>query len=187
MAQARESNTLTLLPDGRALVVGGHHGRSPATVVLASAEVFDPKTGAFAATGPMSVRRHKHDAVLLPDGTVLVIAGTDERDDLGAYTTVERYDPRTGAFSGAPALAAARYKIRGMTVLLPAGRVLVAGGAPRPEVYTLALGASTLASQLGRAPMIGTATLLDDGRVLLAGGYSLTGPASRESWLIRVP
>ena len=34
--------------------------------------------------------------------------------------------------------------------------------------------------------MIGAATLLDDGRVLLTGGYSLTGPASADAWLVSV-
>ena len=184
MREPREANTLTLLRDGRVLVAGGHHGRSPNTIVLATAEVFDPRSGAFAVTGPMAIKRHKHDAVLLEDGTVAVLAGADERDDRGAYATAERYDPTQGTFAAAGSLSAARYKIRGMTALLPSGWVLVAGGAPRAELYRPGAASIAFATSFGRAPMIGTATLLDDGRVLLAGGYSLTGPASRAAWLL---
>jgi hypothetical protein len=184
MREPREANTLTLLRDGRVLVAGGHHGRSPSTVVLASAELFDPRTGTFAVSGAMATKRHKHDAVLLDDGGVVVIAGSDERDDRGAYTSAERYDPVSGTFASAGSLVAARYKIRGMTALLPSGWILVAGGAPRAELYRPGVAPIAFATSFGRAPMIGTATLLDDGRVLLTGGYSLTGPASRDAWLL---
>ena len=135
----------------------------------------------------MGVRRAKHDAVRLEDGSVLILGGADERDDRGAYASAERFDPRSGTFSPAAALAQARYKIRGMTVLLPGGRVLVAGGAARPELYSLTTGSRTIGASFGRAPLIGTATLLDDGRVMLAGGYSLTGPASRDAFVLTVP
>ena len=187
MRDAREANTLTLLADGRVLVAGGHRERSPNTVVLAGAELFDPRIASFAPTGPMGVRRAKHDAVRLEDGSVLILGGADERDDRGAYASAERFDPRSGTFSPTAALAQARYKIRGMTVLLPGGRVLVAGGAARPELYSLTTGSRTIGASFGRAPMIGTATLLDDGRVMLAGGYSLTGPASRDAFVLTVP
>lgn len=187
MSEARESNTITLLADGRVLVAGGHHGRSPNTVVLASAEIFDPATLAFGPTGAMAMRRHKHDAVRIADGTVLILGGADERDDKGAYTAVERYEPEAGMFAPAPATSLARYKIRDMTVLLPDGRVLLTGGATQPEVYAPDKGALALVPTLGRAPVFGTATLLVDGRVLVAGGYSLTGPSSRDAWLLSIP
>ena len=186
MHDPREANTHTLLADGRVLIAGGHHGRNPDTVVLASAELFDPQTGLFAVTGSMAMRRAKHDAVRLPNGDVLVIAGADERDDRGAYASAEIYDVSRGRFAAAAPLAAARYKIRDMTALLPNGRILVAGGAPRAELYSPASGSVTATMSFGRAPMIGAATLLDDGRVLLTGGYSLTGPASPDAWLLSV-
>ena len=187
MGESREANTLTLLSDGRVLVAGGHRGRAPNTVVLASAELFEPRSGLFTPTGAMSVRRAKHDAVRLRDGNVLLLAGADERDDLGAYATAEVYDAARGTFSPAAPLTAPRYKIRDMTALLPSGRILVAGGASHPELYSAVTGSITLTVSFGRAPLIGTATLLDDGRVLLAGGYSLTGPASSDAWVVSVP
>jgi hypothetical protein len=184
MREPRDASTLTVLRDGRVLVAGGHHGRSPNTVVLASAEIFDPRTGLFTPTGRLSVPRHKHDAVLLEDGSVMVIAGSDARDDRGLYTTLERFDPATNAFVAAGSLVAGRHKIRGMTAVLPDGWILVAGGAPRAELIRPGLAPVAFTASFGRAPMAGTATLLDDGRVLLAGGYSLTGPASRDAWLL---
>src|SRR3954462_6489769 len=112
MRDRREANTLTLLRDGRVLVAGGHHDRAPNTTVLASAELFDPRTGSFTPTASMSVRRAKHDAVRLADGNVLVMAGADERDDRGAYATAEVYDVASGTFRSAAPLVSARYKIR---------------------------------------------------------------------------
>jgi hypothetical protein len=186
MHDAREANTMTLLRDGRVLIAGGHRGRNPDTIVLTSSELYDPRTGSFAVAAAMGVRRAKHDAVRLPDGDVLVMGGADERDDRGAYASAERYDVSRNAWTSAPPLSSSRYKIRDMTALLEDGRVLVAGGASRAELYSPTAGAVGIASSFGRAPMIGTATLLDDGRVLLAGGYSLSGPASRDAWLLSV-
>jgi len=158
----------------------------PNTVVLASAELFDPRSGSFTQAAPLGTRRAKHDAVRLADGDVLVLGGADERDDRGAYATAERYDVARNVWSPTAPPGSSRYKIRDMTALLADGRVLVAGGATRAELYSPSSGAVGVASSFGRAPMIGTATLLADGRVLLAGGYSLTGPASREAWLLSV-
>ena len=73
MANARESHTATLLPDGQVLVAGGggdFFGQS-----LASAELYDPATDLWAATGSMVHARRAHTATLLPNGQVLVTGG----------------------------------------------------------------------------------------------------------------
>jgi hypothetical protein len=134
----------------------------------------------------MTIPRHKHDAVLLADGRVLLIGGSDARDDLGLYDTAETYDPRTGTFAAVGRLQHPRYKLRFASLLLPDGRVIVAGGAAVPELFDPRTNVFTaLDGSFGRAPYFGAATLLDDGRALVTGGYSDQGPASDAAWLIR--
>src|SRR6266545_2267303 len=129
MAQRREGFTATLLGDGHVLVTGGHVGRHEQIEIHRSAELYDPHTGRFTHTGDMIVPRHKHDAVLLADERVLLVGGADEHDDAGLYHSAELYDPQTGRFQPTGDLRNARYKLRGTSVLLGDGRVLVAGGA----------------------------------------------------------
>ena len=167
----RESHTATLLADGRVLVVGGHNGRRQAMQVYASAELFDPETRRFTPTGPLTTPRHKHDALRLADGRVLVIGGAD-RTDRVHFATTELYDPRAGSFSPGPAMAAARYKIAGTSVLLSNGDVLIAAGAPNAEL--LPHGMTTFEPVSGRFPasyQFATATLLPGDNVVIVGGY----------------
>jgi len=186
MAQRREGFTATLLGDGHVLVTGGHVGRHEQIEIHRSAELYDPHTGRFTHTGDMIVPRHKHDAVLLADERVLLVGGADEHDDAGLYHSAELYDPQTGRFQPTGDLRNARYKLRGTSVLLGDGRVLVAGGASDPEVYQPRSGSfAPLAGSFGRAPLFAAAVLLPGGSALLCGGYSLTGPASSTAWLIR--
>ena len=64
-------HTATLLPNGKVLVAGG----SIAAAALSSAELYDPASGTWTATGSLGTARDSHTATLLPNGKVLVAGG----------------------------------------------------------------------------------------------------------------
>ena len=186
MLAARESHTATLLANGKVLIAGGHRGRRPAVTIYSSAEVYDPATGAFTATGDMTRIRHKHEAVLLADGRVLIVGGSDERDGDGAYVSAEIYDPVRSAFRATGNLNSSRYKLQGTAVLLSNGKVLVAGGANRAELFDPAASTfSYVAGDMETPRLFATATRLSNGEVLILGGYHGNVVVSSNAWLYR--
>jgi hypothetical protein len=187
MSVPRQSATATLLRDGRVLVAGGDAGRHEAIRVYASAEIYDPETGRFSPVGDMSIPRHKHDALLLGDGHVLIVGGSDQRDDLGLYDTAELFDPETDMFSPVGGhLHEPRYKLRGTTALLADGRALVCCGALEAELFDPSSNRfQQLPGTLGGGPLFAATALTGPESVLVTGGYSLSGPATDEAWLIR--
>jgi hypothetical protein len=186
MSVPRESSTATRLDDGRVLVAGGHAGRNEAIRIYASAEVYDPRTERFAFVGDMRIARHKHDAVLLQDGRVLIVGGSDERDDLGLYDSAELFDPVTDAFSMVGSLRTPRYKMRGTSVVLADGRALVCCGAPNAELFDPRSDRFvSVPGTFGAGPLFAAAARIGPDAVLVTGGYSLSGPASSKAWLIR--
>ena len=168
MTVRRLNHTATLLRDGRVLVVGGYH-----LGTVSAADLYDPATGAFTATGSLATSRDYHIAALLADGRVLVAGGfTTQTTALAAYvTSVEVYDPKTGAFGATGPLTTTR--AFSTATLLANGQVLIAGGAPSPsaELYDAEKGACNPTSPMTTAREEHTATLLADGRVLITGGY----------------
>lgn len=126
LADDRFGHATCRLADGHVLIVGGTHWRvgRPATV-LASAEVYDPRTGLFHRTrSPMSTPRDRPTASLLPDGTVLIAGGQNGSD---GPRTLELFHPDTETFTTLPtALGAAR--MAHADIALPDGRVVLAGG-----------------------------------------------------------
>ncbi len=171
------------------MIVGGGSGHYPSQTVYRSAELYDPATGKFTSTGPMAVARHKHAAVLLSSGKVLVVGGSDNRDWHGEYSSAEVYDPATNAFSATGAMNTARFKLPDAVVLLPNGRVLIAGGGPFAEVYDETKGNfSKVDGNLGAARFFASATVLPDGKTLITGGYADSGgglPSTASAWLYR--
>ena len=188
MTTARESHTATLLKDGNVLITGGHKGRRAEITIYASAEIYNPARGTFSSNGNLTLRRHKHDATLLADGRVLIAGGSDERDgrDGSAYRNVEVYNPSTRTFTAVGNMNAARYKLQGTTVLLKNGKVLIAGGASRAEVFDPATNTFSFANgDMGATRLFATATLLTNGHVLISGGYGDANTASSSAWIYR--
>jgi len=189
MTEPRGEATATALKNSKVLIVGGGSGHYPGQNVYRGAEVYDPATGKFTSTGQMTEGRHKHAAVLLASGKVLVVGGSDNRDWHGEYSSAEIYDPATGTFSATGTMSTARFKLPNAAVFLNNGTVLVAGGGSFAEVYDETKGSfSKVKGNLGPARFFASATLLPDGNALITGGYAETGgslPSTTGAWIYK--
>ena len=172
MADRRQAHTATRLIDGRVLIVGGYDGVT--RTALASTEIYDPVLDVFTPGRPLSVARQLHSATLLSNGMVLIAGGMS---NTGVTVRAELYDPGTGQFIVTDDLQRAR--LLHQATLLADGRVLITGGAgatvnfdsvAEVEIYAPATREFTLIGSLNQPRQGHTATLLDTGEVLIAGG-----------------
>jgi Big-like domain-containing protein/Kelch motif protein len=175
---ARGGHTATPFLDGTVLITGGGNQGVGGTAT-ATAELYDPNTGTFTATGSMTVARFRHTATMMQNGKVLIVGGVPA-DSSAPTATAELYDPATGVFTATGSMTTAREQHT--ATLLSNGNVLITGGqspvagssslqlTATAEIYNPTLGTFAPTGSMTEARNLHTATLLTDGTVLIAGG-----------------
>ena len=184
MTLARQGHAAMRLASGIVFIAGGSVTTTGLSAAgLASAELYDPAAGAFAATGKMlvTVGRSSPTATLLHNGTVLVAGGQYGFEGWVASNSLERYDPSAGTFAATGNMTEAR--ACNTATSLPSGLVLIAGGyrgggsygyaLASAELYDPASGTCTATGIMAAKREFHTATLLLNGTVLVAGGDGL--------------
>ena len=194
LSSVLSGHTAQLLDDGHVLVAGGW-GANGAPPAGGDAQIYDPHTNTWTATGPMVKPRWYGQSVRLPDGRVLVTGGTLLNQPVPPILAIaEIYDPVSNAWTAAADLAQARFTHT--LVLLPDGQVLAVGGARdwdccwtgtsfvrEIERYDPVANAWRTIGDLSEPRAWATTALLPDGRVWLAGGRNNTTHFS-DTWLI---
>jgi N-acetylneuraminic acid mutarotase len=174
MATKRAQHAAVTIDGGRVLVVGGVGGVNSTS----TAEIFDPKSATWTSTPPLAHERWGATLTVLSGGRVLLAGG-----DPGAPGgSAELFDPALGAWKEiAPMSTPRRYHT---ATLLLNGRVLVTGGqvpddgskiATSAEIFNPATGVWSKVAPMATARSMHTATRLDDGLVLVAGGVTSAG------------
>ena len=183
----RSSATTTLLANGNVLLAGGPANGCPGgNPGMNEAEVYDTVAGTWAVTKTLSQSRYNNTITLLPSGKVLLAGGYSTGGVITASSDL--YNPSTGTFSPTGSLATARTTTggagdNGASPLLQNGQVLIAGGTNSSgtvlgsaQLYDPASGTWATTGSLTTARAFNTATLLQDGNVLVVGGS--TGPSA---------
>ena len=185
MTTLRNGHTATLLPNGKVLIAGGSAPGGNGDLAVATAELYDPSTGVFAAVSSMSVPRAWHNATLLPNGLVLIAGGVSRfpgsngQPPSGVEASTEIFDSSNGTFTASGNLNGARASA--IAILLNDGRVLIAGGVDRrqpsanflvsSELFDPVTGTFSSSGDALEGGLSGPAVLMADGKVLFPRGY----------------
>ncbi len=183
MTTPRSAHSANLLDDGTVLITGGSNGAgtsAPTTL----AEIFDPATNTFTAVGPMNFPHLAQTGAKMRDGRVMLAASYYGSG--GITDDSEIYDPVSQTFTIAPSMFKQRIDIGGQPLL--DGTVLVAGGVATgafpsvfhssSEVYDPVADKWRLSGIMADGRDEFSGALLNDGRVLVAGGFT-RDPSSR--------
>jgi hypothetical protein len=189
MVCARDFHTATLLNNGKVLLAGGRFNGGTGEVSISCAEAYDRAAGTFTPAGNLTTVRALHTATLLPSGKVLIAGGIVESNG-NSIGTAELYDPNNAttpftATTGALSTARGDHTATLLTTGPNAGKVLIAGGLlstsgvpvlqtlTSAEIYDPSTDTFTnSASQMTQGRYRYRATLLKNGKILLAGGLS---------------
>ena len=159
LGDSRIEHALVKLGDGRVLAAGGTQ-----SIAIKTCEIFDPMLGTWAPTTSLSTARRGGASALLSDGRVMVVGGF--------VTSVEIFDPSSETWSDAGTFPNSASQV---AVPLDNGSLLVAGGAAGPRqaarVFDPVTDSWLIASDMLVPREQHSGTLLDDGSVLVAGGF----------------
>jgi hypothetical protein len=198
MTTPRAGHTATLLGNGKVLITGGTAGSASAAgeAAIDTAELYDPASDTFTATGSMTAARVEHTATLLQSGKVLITGGDVifyngiPNSSILSLASAELFDPGAGTFTKTGSMTVPR---ESHTATLfssgpDAGKVLITGGSngtlgnPTPaailyatsEIFDPSQGTFTASGMMTTQRDLQTANLLGSGKVLVAGGESMT-------------
>jgi hypothetical protein len=182
MSTPRTGHTATLLNNGMVLVTGGFDQMacfpSCTPPVFETAELYDPKTGSWSATGSMTVARSQHTATLLPGGEVIVAGGFSNSDVLSSS---EIYDPRSGIWIPTGSMINARFlhtsnQLHGRGPLVSGGYDNGGSALAATELYDQKSGTWSASGSMNIPRGAHEAVLLHNGKVLVAGGVNVPFP-----------
>lgn len=174
MREPRYQPAAARLGDGTVMVIGGMGGPT-------SADRYVPALRRWIPAAAMSTARWGHTATVLSDGRLLVAGGQGERR-AATLSSAEIYNPLSNSWTPAASMAMPRHSHQ--AIPLADGSVLVVGGkgggSTEPhlasaEIYRPSTNTWTRVPDMSVARVEHTATLLQDGRVLVVGGASDDG------------
>jgi galactose oxidase-like protein/concanavalin A-like lectin/glucanase superfamily protein/Big-like domain-containing protein len=143
----REGGSSVMYRPGKILKTGmGRNPDYPAVNSVATAFVLDMNlpSPSWRAVAPMAFPRTQHNLTILPDGNVFVVGGSTDSDVFHTAACVEKaelWNPTTETFITMATMSEPRH-YHSTSLLLPDGRVLVAGGGrfgpdfPSAEIYS---------------------------------------------------
>ncbi|MBK6941128.1 MAG: hypothetical protein IPH13_13180 [Planctomycetes bacterium] len=172
--------------DGKVLLLGGGDDGIVASYGQTAVDLYDPATQTFTPMPPMLAPRVSHTATALNDGRILLTGGADAFPIGEPVATAEIYHPFTGVSVPVGNLAVARGLHQAN--MLPDGRVLVSGGTSSfmnafdiitkahktTEIFNPATNTFSAGPNMAEPRVGHTATALQNGKILCAGGFSYT-------------
>jgi hypothetical protein len=167
-------HTSTLLPNGNVLIVGGVDASNSHSQ---KTWLFDPIANTWIAGPNMTDRHAGHTATQLGNGNIVIVGGDCPFGAQPCYSgSTELYDASANRFTS---LAPMPFPVKhGAAALVAGNKIFVAGGVSGAasavaQMYDTATNTWRVLSTTLSAPRYyHTATALQDGRVLIVGGYN---------------
>lgn len=189
MKYPRREHVATRMSDGRILITGGMQLLGSGYGATMNTELYDPGTNSFVELARLNTGRYRHTATLLANGRVLIVGGRDNNCTINceyhALRTAEIYDPASNLYSYTGEMSVGRFNHT--ATLLPNGKVLILGGettdeipggtdqVSTAEIYDPSTGLFTPAGNLVAGRSQHSAVMLNNGKILLAGGLAPSG------------